>query len=299
MVPIEIKGFDPDRLEELAKEQTVIYNAAIAKLPDSIPAKVEDTIIRFKREEFDQNRMFYAYEGDKMVGYAGLTGRNKEQNLRGVGYPWLTEGTDTSVRSLLYEAMEKKCHEEGTTLLRVFGSPNNPEKLEFFKAKGFDVKHEFLVHEKVLTHNEFQLPAGYVFRTMKREDLPVLEKVSQNDPKMKTPFIASDYEQYIDSSDYDPDSIIVAEKDGNVVGFYGMFIPPDPKITRAYFGGAAVLGDHQEIEPFLIKEIENRALAKGKEKMDMAFYPDSPRLPYAKEHGYKLYSHSYQLDKTL
>jgi hypothetical protein len=299
MVPIKIKGFDPDRLEELAKEQTEIYNAAIAKLPDTTPAKVEDTIIRFKREAFDQTRMFYAYEGDKMIGYAGLTGRDKEQNLRGVGYPWLAEGTDPSVRDLLYEAMEKKCREEGTTLLRVFGSPNNPEKLKFFKAKAFDVKHEFLVHEKVLSRNEYHLPAGYVFRPLKREDLPVLEEVSRNDPKMRSPFVASDFEQFIDSSDYDPDSIIVTEKDGTVVGFNGVFIPPDPKITRAYFGGVAVLGDHQEIEPFLIKEIENRALVKGKEKMDMAFYPDSPRLPFAKEQGYKQYSHSYQLDKTL
>lgn len=299
MVPIKIKGFDPDRLEKLAKEQTEIYNAAIAKLPDTTPAKVEDTIIRFKREAFDQNRMFYAYEGDKMVGYAGLTGRDKLQNLRGVGYPWLIEGTDLSVRDLLYEAMEKKCREEGTTLLRVFGSPNNPEKLKYFKAKAYDVKHEFLVHEKVLTRNEYQLPEGYVFRPLKREDLPVLEEVSRNDPKMRSPFVASDFEQFIDSSDYDPDSIIVTEKDGTVVGFYGVFISPDPKITRAYFGGVAVLGDHQEIEPFLIKEIENRALVKGKEKMDMAFYPDSPRLPFAKEQGYKQYSHSYQLDKTL
>jgi hypothetical protein len=299
MVPIKIKGFDPDRLEELAKGQTEIYNAAIAKLPDTTPAEVEDTVTRFKREAFDQSRMFYAYEGDKMVGYAGLTGRDKEQNLRGVGYPWLTEGTDASVRDLLYEAMEKKCREEGTTLLRVFGSPNNPERLKFFKRKAFDVKHEFLVHEKVLTHNEYQLPEGYVFRPLKREDLPVLGEVSQNDPKMRTPFVASDYEQFMDSSDYDPESIIVTEKDGTVVGFYGVFITPDPKITRAYFGGAAVHGDHQEIEPYLIKEIENRALAKGKEKMDIAFYPDSPRLQHAKEHGYKQYSHSYQLDKTL
>ena len=110
MSRIEIKGFDPDRLEELAKEQTAIYNYGTSKLPEFIPAKVEDVIKRFKRENFDQNRMFYAYDGDKMVGYAGLTGRDEQQNLRGIGYPWLTEGTPEEVRDLLYEAMENKCH---------------------------------------------------------------------------------------------------------------------------------------------------------------------------------------------
>ncbi|MFX1507369.1 MAG: hypothetical protein ACFFDC_14900 [Promethearchaeota archaeon] len=299
MAPIEIKGFDPNRLEELAKQQTEIYNAAIAKLPDTSPAKVEDTIARFKRETFDQSRMFYAYEGDKMIAYAGLTGRNKEQNLRGVGYPWLTEGTDTNVRDLLYEAMEKKCRDEETELLRVYGSPNYPDQLEFFKSKGFEVIHEFLVHEKVLEKNEYELPAGYTFRALKREDLPILEEVSQNDPKMKSPFVASDWEQFMDSNNYNPDAIVVAEKDGTVVGFYSFFIPVESERKRAYFAGVAVLGDNQEIEPFLFKELENRALVKGKEKVDITFYPDSPRLPFAKELGFKQYSHSYQLDKNL
>ncbi|MHA2371230.1 MAG: hypothetical protein ACXADX_20640 [Candidatus Hodarchaeales archaeon] len=71
MSPIEIKRFDPNRLEELAKDQTAIYNTAIAKLPESFPAEVEDTIARFKKDTFDQSRMFYAYERDRMVGYIG------------------------------------------------------------------------------------------------------------------------------------------------------------------------------------------------------------------------------------
>ncbi|MFW9904115.1 MAG: hypothetical protein ACFFFH_07280 [Candidatus Thorarchaeota archaeon] len=299
MVPIEIKGFDPNRLEELAKEQTEIYNAATAKLPDTSPAKVEDVIARFKRETFDQSRMFYAYEGDRMIAYAGLTGRNKEQNLRGAGYPWLTEGTDSSVRDLLYEAMEKKCRDEGTELLRVYGSPDFPEQLEFFKTKGFEIIHEFLVYEKVLEKNEYELPAGYTFRPLKREDLPVLEKVSRSDPKMKSPFVASDWEQFMDSNNYNPDANVVAEKNGAVVGFYAFFIPPEPERKKAYFAGVAVLGDNQEIEPLLFKELENRALAQGKEKIDITFYPDSPRLPFAKEIGFTQYSHNYQLNKKL
>ncbi len=299
MTTIKIKGFDPNRLEELAKEQTEIYNVATAKLPNFVPAKVEDTINRFKRETFDQSRMFYAYEEDRMIGYSGLSGRDKERNSRNVGFPWLPEGTDPSVRDLLYEAMEKKCRDEGTKLLRRGGSPEYPEQLEFFKSKGFEVKIEYLVHEKVLTKNEDELPEGYSFRAMKREDLPTLEEVSRKDPLMKSPFVATDYEQYMDSTGYDPDNVIVAEKEGTLVGFFGIYVPPDSEIKRAYFGGAAVHGDHQAIEPFLIKEMENRALAKGKEKLDVTFFPDSPRLAPYKELGYKQYSHSFQLEKAL
>ena len=299
MTTIKIKGFDPNRLEELAKEQTEIYNEATSTLPNYIPAKVEDTINRFKRKQFDQSRMFYAYDKDRMIAYSGLSGRDKERNSRNVGYPWLTKGTDPSVKDLLYDAMEKKCRDEGTKLLRRGGSPEYPEQLEFFKSKGFEVKIEYLVHEKVLTKNEYELPEGYIFREMKREDLLTLEEVSRKDPLMKSPFIATDYEQYMDSTDYDPENVIVVEKEGTVVGFYGIYVPPDPKMNRAYFGGAAVHGDHQVIEPYLIKEMENRALTKGKEKLDVTFFPDSPRLAPYREQGYKQYSHSFQLEKEL
>ncbi|MFW9993376.1 MAG: GNAT family N-acetyltransferase [Candidatus Odinarchaeota archaeon] len=299
MSPIEIKGFNPDKLEELAEKQTAIYNAARSKFPNYTPANVEDTVVRFKRETFDRTRMFYAYDGDRIVGYAGLTGKNEEQNLRGVGYPWLVEGIDPSVRDLLFEAMEKKCRDEGTKIMRIFGSPDYPDQMEFFKSKGFTVTQEYLVHEKELEKSEYELPGGYVFRQLKKEDLTVLEDVSRNDPKMKSPFVATDFEQYMDSSGYDPDSIVVAEKDGTVVGYFGAFIPPDPENKRAYFAGVAVHGDHQEIEPFLMKEIENRAIERNKEKMEINFYPDSPRLPFAREQGYKQYSRSYLLDKKL
>jgi len=300
MMPnIEIRGFNPDRLEELAKEQTQIYNEATSKLPEYAPAKVEDTITRFKRETFDQSRMFYAYEGEKLLGYSGLTGRNEQENRRGVGYPWLREGTPDIVRDQLYEAMETKCRQEGTALLRVYGSPRYPEQLNFFKSKKFKIEVEFLVHHKDLKTNEFKIPNKYIFRELKKEDLPVLEKVSQNDPKMKSPFIASDFEQYMNSTDYDAESIVIAEKNGSVVGFYGMFIPPDPDNEKVYFGGVAIHGDYQEIEPYLLMELENRAIKRGKKKFEITFFPDSPRLPFAKERGYILTEHSYQLDKRL
>ncbi len=299
MSNIIIKGFNPDRLEELAKEQTSIYNNAVSKLPDFEPAKVEDTIKRFKRGTFDQSRMFYAYEGEKLVGYSGLTGRDKELNLRSVGYPWLAEGTPNNVRDLLYEAMEAKCLKEGTSLLRVYGSPRYPEQLNFFRTKNFHTKVEFLVHQKDLKSNDFKIPEGYLFRNIKKEDLPVLEEVSRKDPKMKSPFIASDFEQFMDSSDYDSESIIVAEKDGVVIGYYALYIPKDQKNEKCFFAGVAIHGDYQEIESYLLMELENRALKRGKKKIEIIFYPDSPRLPFAKERGFKEIEHSFRLEKIL
>lgn len=35
---------------------------------------------------------------------------------------------------------------------------------------------------------------------------------------------------------------------------------------------------HQEIEPYLIEEIENKVLMKGKKKMKMFFFSSSPSL---------------------
>ncbi|MHA2231545.1 MAG: GNAT family N-acetyltransferase [Candidatus Hodarchaeales archaeon] len=299
MSPIEIKGFDPNRLEELAKQQTAIYNAAIAKLPESFPAKTEDIIARFKRDTFDPSRMFYAYEGDRMVGYLGLSGKDEKLNERGIGYPWLVEGTDTSVRGLLFEAAEKKAKEEGIKKLRCFGAANTPEINDFFESKGYKVVIEFLRHEKKLQKNDIQMPPGFTIRTLKREDLPAVEEVSKNDPKMKSPFVAADFEAAMDSSTYQPDMATVAEKDNKIVGYHGAFIPPDPAATRAYFGGVAVHGDHQEIEPILVQEIENRVLAKGFELMDITLFPDSPRLKPFQELGYKKYSHFYRLEKEL
>ena len=299
MPSIEMKGFDPDKLKELAKAQTAIYNAAVTKLPEGFPAKVEDTIARFKKDTFDKSRMFYAYEDNRMVGYVGLTGRDQKLNERGMGYPWLAKGADHSVRDTLYAAAEKKCREEGIGRLRCFSTENFPDQTEFFKSKGFRVAIEFLRYEKKLTKNDFQMPPGYTIRILRREDLQTIEEVSKKDPKMKSPFVVSDYAQYMNSSNYDPETAIVAEKGGKIVGFYTTYIPPDPTANRAYFGGATVHGDHQDIEKFLLHEIENRALEKSKVVMDVTFYPDSPRLELAQELGYKQYSHSYRLEKDL
>jgi hypothetical protein len=299
MTSIEIRGFDPEQLEELAKTQTAIYNVEGTKLPEFVPAKVEDTIKRFKRKTFDQSRMFYAYKGDEMIGYVGLTGKDVKANSRGAGYPWLAEGADESVRDLLYDAMEKKCQDEGTQTLRVFGSPRYPKQLEFFKSKGFEIKIEYLVHQKELVHNVFEVPSGYTFRALKLEDLPILEEVSKNDPKMRTPFVASEFEQFMDSDDYDPDCIVVTEYNQKPVGYYGIYIPPDTAIEKSYFAGVAIHGDHQVIEPYLLMELENRALNKGKKIMEVTFYPDSPRLPSAKERNYIQIEHSYRLEKIL
>ncbi|MHA2231546.1 MAG: hypothetical protein ACXAB4_03550, partial [Candidatus Hodarchaeales archaeon] len=288
MSPIDIRGFDPNRLEELAKQQTAIYNAAIAKLPESFPAKVEDIIARFKRATFDPSRMFYAYEGDRMVGYIGLSEKDEKLNERGIGYPWLAEGVDASVRDLLFEAAEKKAEEEGTKKLKRDCFENDaPEIMDFYKSKGYKVATEFLRHEKKLQKSDVQLPPGYLIRALKREDLPALEEVSKNDPTMKSPFVAADFEAYMDSSAYQPDMATVAEKDGNIVAYHGAFIPPDPMATRAFFRAIGVHGDHQEIEPILVQEIENRVLEKGFDLMDITLYPDSPRLKPLQELGYK------------
>ncbi|MHA2369490.1 MAG: GNAT family N-acetyltransferase, partial [Candidatus Hodarchaeales archaeon] len=158
---------------------------------------------------------------------------------------------------------------------------------------------EFLRHEKKLQKKDIQLPPGYVIRTLKREDLPAVEEVSKNDPKMKSPFVAANFEAYMDSHAYVPEMATVAEKDDKIVGYYGAYIPPDSTATRAYFGGVAVHGDHQEIEPILAREIENRVLAKGFEVMDILLYPDSPRLKPFQEMGYKQYSQSYRLEKEF
>ncbi len=61
----------------------------------------------------------------------------------------------------------------------------------------------------------------------------------------------------------------------------------------------AVFDDNQESELFLLEDIENRSLTKGKEKIEIIFYSDSPCLTPFKEQGYKQYSYSYQLEKSL
>ena len=299
MADVKIRWFDPDKLDELAHLQTEIYNLSMKDSPEFLEAKVEDTIKRFKRESFDQSRMFYAYDGDKMVGYSGLTGKNQKENLRGVGYPHLRPGIDQSVRDLLYNQMEQKCHQEGTKYLRHFTSEDYPQHQTFFKDNGFSIKIEYLVHEKELHKNEFKLPEGYSFRELRKEDLPILEELSYKDPKMKSPFVASDYEAYLTSTDYDPSNVIVAQKDNEIIGFYGSFIPADSKIDKAYFAGVVIHKDHQHIESYLAMEIENRVIAKNKKIFETTYFPDSPRLPDAKKRGFIQTKHAYLLEKEL
>ena len=296
---VVIKRYDPTQLEQLAKNQVVIYNQAIPEMSDYIPAKVEDVINRFKRKEFDPLRMFYAYDGSRMIGYAGLTGKDKEQNLRSVGYPWLLKDVPNSVRDLLYDAMENQCRSEGTKTLHSFSSNKYPEFFNFFKAKNFQTKLEYLIFDKELTKNVYTLPEGYTLRSLHKEDLPTLESLSRRDPKLKAPFNVSDMERVMNSSDYNPEFALVAVKDDNIVGFYSLTVFPDPKMTKVYFGGVATDPGNQEIELLLLMELENRALSHGKKTIEITFFPDSLRLPSAKERGFKQIGTTYMLEKTL
>ena len=303
MARIEIERFNNQKLEELAQLQAEIFNKANSKDPDFLPSKVEDVIKRFKNEKFDPKRMFYAYQGEKMIGYSGLTGKNVKANLRGFGYPWLLDGVDQTVRDLLYEAMEKQCRDEGTEHLEVqpvvFQTPQFQERLDFFKGKQFAIKNEFLLYEKELKHNKYDLPKGYTFRALVEDDLEKLVEVAKTDSKLKGSFEPNDWKDYIQSPDFDPSYIVVAEFENEVVGIYGMYLSTNPKDTKAYFGGIVVHGNHQNIEEYLFMEIENRALEKGKKIFQIMYYPDSERLPYAKEHGYKQTRKAYHLEKNL
>ena len=160
----EIKRFNQQKLEELAQLQTEIYNKVNTKDPDFVPAKIEDVIKRFKKDKFDPNRMFYAYQGEKMIGYAGLTGKNVKMNLRGFGYPWILDDVDQKVRDLLYEAMEKQCLDEGTKNLEVqpivFQTPQYQKRLDFFLHKQFIIKNEFLILEKQLNKTNLLFQRG-------------------------------------------------------------------------------------------------------------------------------------------
>ena len=171
--------------------------------------------------------------------------------------------------------------------------------MDFFKTKQFTIKNEFLLYEKELKHNNYDLPKGYTFRTVKEGDLQKLVEVAKTDSKLKGPFEPNDWQDYMNSPDFDPYFIVVAEFENKVVGIYGMYLSTNPKDTKAYFGGIVVHGNHQNIEEYLFMEIENRALEKGKKIFQIMYYPDSERLPYAKEHGYKQTRKAYHLEKNL
>lgn len=299
MSDIEIKRFDANKLEELAKEQTRIYNYATEKVKVFDQAKTEDVIKRFKREDFDSLRMFYAFKGDKMIGYAGLTEKYKAQNSREVGFPWLDKDIDSSVRDLLYDGMEKQCQTEGTKTMRAFAHGSISEIKPFFTSKGFQVIQEFDQYQKDIEQNTFQIPNGYKIRTFTKDDIPAVVEISQKDPKLERPLTKSTLEQAIQSPMHKPENFVVAEYNGNVVSFYGIAIPADPKIEYCDFAGATTDPEHEDIEVLLLKELENRAFNRNKKKIRAYFVPESLRIPGVKEGGFKLIEKSYSLKKDL
>ena len=116
---------------------------------------------------------------------------------------------------------------------------------------------------------------------------------------MKTPFVASDMENLMNRENYNPENIVVSEKDGVVTGFYAINMSVDPKNEKIFFGGVTTDPDHQDIEALLMKEVENRALTRGKKIFELRFYPDSLRLPLAKELGFIQTGKYYRLEKAL
>ena len=299
MNSVVIKQFDSNQLTDIARSQTQIYNESIAQFPDYLPARVDEVVTRFRSKEFDHKRMFYAYEGSKMVGYAGLSSRDIKNNLRTVGYPWLVKETPSTVRNILYDSMEKQCRREGTKIMRTFVSENYPDIMEFFTSKNFTITQEFIKMEKILSKNEFKIPNGYKFRSLRRDDLPKLETIALHDRKLKYRFTPSDWNQFINLNEFNIDDTIVAEKDGKVVGFYSISISDDPSKTKAFIAAEAIDSQHQIIEPYLAMELENRAFERGKKSLETAFYIGSERLNLSKERGFQEMGINFRLDKFL
>ena len=224
---IIIKPFDPNRLHDLVKAQVMIYNQAIENFPDYFPAKVEDVVKRFQRADFDPKRIFYAFDGDTMIGYASLSNRNLQYNSRTVGYPWLLKGVDRNVRNILYDAMEKQCKKERTRSMCIYVSERYIDMIEFFTSKNFQFAQDYIELEKKLAKQEYKKPKEYIFRSLKEKDILTLETISLHDPGVKERFISADWTQFMNFSEYNTDDVLVAEKDGKAAGFYALSIPTD------------------------------------------------------------------------
>lgn len=294
-----IRQFNPSQASELAKRQTQIYNQAITDFPDYLPVSAEEIFNRFQQKEFDPKRMFYAYDGPKMVGFATLSARDIKHNLRTMSYPWILKDTSPSVRDLLYTAIERQCRHDGTKILRTFVFESYPDIFDFFISKKFTISQEFIIMEKELTKNAFRIPLGYKIRSLQKGDLPKLESIALHDKKLKVRFTPSDWNQFLNLSEFNPADVIVAEKDGTVVGFYALSIPSDSSKTKAYIAGEAINVQDQVIEPFLVMGLENRALEHGKKTLETFFKSGSSRIRLATERGFQKIGINFRLDKVL
>ena len=277
----------------------MIYNQAIKTFPDYFPAKVEDVVKRFQRKEFDQKRMFYAFDRDEMIGYAGLSGRNLQYNSRTAGYPWILKGVDPNVRNLLYNAMEKQCRKEGTRSMHAFVVERYLDIIDFFESRNFHITQDFIIFEKKLSKIKFKTPEGYTFRLLKEKDLPRLETISLRDRRVKERIFSSDWTQFMNFSEYNTDDVIIAEKNGNIAGFYALSIPADQKKTKTYFAGLAVDVKDQMIEPYIEMELENRAFERGKKTLEISLSTFSKKIPLAKEKGFQPAGITLKLEKFL
>lgn len=299
MSSIIIRQFNPNQSSELAKNQTRIYNQAISNFPAYLPASVDDVLTIFQGKGFDYNRMFYAYNESKMIGFSTLSSRDIKNNLRIVSYPWILKDTSPSVRDLLFNAMERQCRRERTRILRSFTLESYPDIVDFFMSKKFSITQEFIIMEKALTKNTFYIPLGYKLRPMNKNDIDRLEAISLHDPKVKVRFTPSDQNQFRSLSEFNPADVIVAEKDGKPVGFYALTIPSDPSKTKAYITGEAIDIREQVIEPYLVMGLENRAFERGMKTLVTSFKAGSKRIHLSSERGFKKVGIAFQLDKIL
>ena len=299
MSSIIIRQFTPSQASEIAKSQTKIYNQAISNFPNYLPVAVEDVIAHFHHHAFDPKRMFYAYDGPKMVGFASLSARDIQRNLRTMSYPWIIKDTNPSVRNLLFTAVEQQCRRDRTKLLRTYVFESYRDIFSFFTDKNFIITQEFIIMEKELTKNVFTIPSGYRLRTLQKRDLPKLESILLHDPKIKLRFTPSDWNQFLNINEFNPDDVIVAEKDHQVVGFYALTIPTDPTKAKAYIAGEAIDTQDQIIEPYLVMGLENRALEHGKKTLETSFKADSKRIRLALDRGFQKTGKTFRLDKVL
>ncbi len=194
---MKIRTYQPD--DEVV--QVAIYNEAVADLPKSKPATVDEVRRRVKAKNFDADAHFYAEDGGRIVGYAQFEAGGR------VSFPWTLKGHEAAAEPLFQAALQSMRQRGHKT---VFGALRAEWKTQaaFFQAHEFKQVREMV--NFVVDIVEMPTPAArpsLPFAPLRREDVPAVFSLVPESLRSKTP---EQLEKHLFENPYfGPDSVFV------------------------------------------------------------------------------------------
>lgn len=181
------------------------------------------------QKEFDLKSRCFAFDGDRLVGHMGFTGKG---NFVSLGYPWVLEGYEGELQEEMYELIYSYASgpSYGGEVFAQRFRVQWKDQINFFLEKGFEITGRSPIYgREVHLVDKSDTNVRHSVQVQEGFDIEQFLSVAQDNPELTEEHIAF-YREYYQAVDFDfAVKCLDAEK---LVAYFGITIRHDTKYSE-------------------------------------------------------------------